>query len=182
MCLSQIGEVTTEAMHPVDSKLSQLFSFIYLIHGLYSGDPSGYGYRTDIDPSSSLAGTLYVLDDRDPRCLVLGVMEDFVGGIVGRNGATISEIQSVSVNVFCFRIPLPFLVSKMSRTHIQISDKDEYIQGTRDRKLTIKGEVESVRVAYHHICSKVSYVHIGRNSWDSLSGIFDTIEPVITDI
>eukprot|EP00800_Vazella_pourtalesii_P021593 TRINITY_DN80_c0_g1_i4.p1 TRINITY_DN80_c0_g1~~TRINITY_DN80_c0_g1_i4.p1 ORF type:complete len:390 (-),score=74.83 TRINITY_DN80_c0_g1_i4:88-1257(-) len=102
------------------------------------GDPSGYGYRTDVDPSSGLAGTLYVLDDRDPRCLILGVMEDFVGGIVGRNGVTISEIQS------------------MSRTHIQISDKDEYIQGTRDRKLTIKGEVESVRAAYHHICSKVS--------------------------
>ena len=49
-----------------------------------------------MNPSGSLAGNLYVLDDRDPRCLVLGVMEDFVGGIVGRNGATISEIQSVS--------------------------------------------------------------------------------------
>ena len=97
-------------------------------------------------------------------------MEDFVGGIVGRNGVTISEIQSVSV-IILLNIPFSFLVSKMSRTHIQISDKDEYIQGTRDRKLTIKGEVESVRAAYHHICSKVSYVHIGRNCWNSLPGI-----------
>ncbi|KAI6654122.1 RNA-binding protein Nova-1-like [Oopsacas minuta] len=102
------------------------------------GDPSGYGYRADMDPSSSLAGTLYVLDDRDPRCLILGIMEDYVGGIVGRNGATISEIQSIS------------------HTHIQISDKDEYIPGTRDRKLTIKGEVGSVAMAYNCICSKVS--------------------------
>ena len=44
---------------------------------------------------TGVGGNLYVLDDRDASCLVLGIMEKFVGGIVGRNGATISDIQSV---------------------------------------------------------------------------------------
>ena len=76
---------------------------IVYIYTNYSGDSSG-GYRTDMNPSGSLAGNLYVLDDRDPRCLVLGVMEDYVGGIVGRNGATISEIQSVSNLIIIYNI------------------------------------------------------------------------------
>ena len=44
---------------------------------------------------AGVSGNLYVLDERDPTSLVLGIMEKFVGAIVGKNGSTISEIQSV---------------------------------------------------------------------------------------
>ena len=51
---------------------------------------------------------------------------------------------------------LPSIVSKSSHTHIQISHKEEYVPGTRDRKITIKGEPQAVESAYALINDKVS--------------------------
>ncbi|KAI6654121.1 RNA-binding protein Nova-1-like [Oopsacas minuta] len=99
-------------------------------------DRGSYGYSSTLD--QGLGGCVYVLDDSDPLCMILGIMEQYVGGLVGRNGVTISEIQAVS------------------HTHIQISHKDEYIPGTRDRKVIIKGEAHAVSSAYLLLLEKVS--------------------------
>lgn len=58
------------------------------------------------------------------------------------------------VPTFLSHIP----VSKATHTHIQISHKDEYIPGTRDRKVNIKGEPRAVAEAYQVIFEKVSYL------------------------
>eukprot|EP00800_Vazella_pourtalesii_P021595 TRINITY_DN80_c0_g1_i6.p1 TRINITY_DN80_c0_g1~~TRINITY_DN80_c0_g1_i6.p1 ORF type:complete len:351 (-),score=78.55 TRINITY_DN80_c0_g1_i6:88-1140(-) len=99
---------------------------------------SRYEDRKISTPASGIGGCIYVLDDSEPYCLVLGVMEECVGGLVGRAGVTISEIQAAT------------------HTHIQISHKDEYIPGTRDRKVNIKGEPRAVAEAYQVIFEKVS--------------------------
>eukprot|EP00800_Vazella_pourtalesii_P021596 TRINITY_DN80_c0_g1_i7.p1 TRINITY_DN80_c0_g1~~TRINITY_DN80_c0_g1_i7.p1 ORF type:complete len:374 (-),score=82.42 TRINITY_DN80_c0_g1_i7:596-1717(-) len=97
---------------------------------------SRYEDRKISTPASGIGGCIYVLDDSEPYCLVLGVMEECVGGLVGRAGVTISEIQAAT------------------HTHIQISHKDEYIPGTRDRKVNIKGEPRAVAEAYQVIFEK----------------------------
>ncbi|WP_411023156.1 KH domain-containing protein, partial [Salmonella sp. s51228] len=84
-----------------------------------------------------LGGSVYILDDRDPRNMVLGIMEQYVGGLVGKKGQTISDIQQAS------------------GASIQISHKEEYIPGTRDRKVNISGEPSYVHAAYVLICNKV---------------------------
>ena len=69
---------------------------------------------------------------------------------MGKTGLTILYIYTAFLS--------RFLVSKSSHTHIQISHKDDYIPGTRDRKVNIKGEPRAVAEAYHLIFEKVSYL------------------------
>eukprot|EP01026_Neomeris_dumetosa_P013457 TRINITY_DN1470_c1_g1_i15.p2 TRINITY_DN1470_c1_g1~~TRINITY_DN1470_c1_g1_i15.p2 ORF type:complete len:147 (-),score=13.07 TRINITY_DN1470_c1_g1_i15:562-1002(-) len=59
----------------------------------------------------------------------IGIPEDEVGAIIGRNGANITEIQQAC------------------RVRIKISDKGDFIPGTNERRVTVTGTHDAVQMA-----------------------------------
>ncbi|KAL2621058.1 hypothetical protein R1flu_001263 [Riccia fluitans] len=69
--------------------------------------------------------------------LTVAVPDDRVGAIVGRGGKTIAEIQLAS------------------GVRIKISERGDFVAGTKHRKVTIAGTAEGVRMAQHLLTQKV---------------------------
>ncbi|KAL3681008.1 hypothetical protein R1sor_023964 [Riccia sorocarpa] len=69
--------------------------------------------------------------------LTVAVPDDRVGAIVGRGGKTIAEIQLAS------------------GVRIKISERGDFVAGTKHRKVTIAGTAEGVRIAQHLLTQKV---------------------------
>lgn len=70
--------------------------------------------------------------------VTLGVADEHIGLVVGRNGRNIMEI------------------SQVSGARIKISERGDFISGTSDRKVTITGSQRAIRVAEAMIMHKVS--------------------------
>eukprot|EP00246_Nothoceros_aenigmaticus_P006924 TRINITY_DN2034_c0_g1_i2.p1 TRINITY_DN2034_c0_g1~~TRINITY_DN2034_c0_g1_i2.p1 ORF type:complete len:370 (-),score=36.13 TRINITY_DN2034_c0_g1_i2:486-1595(-) len=69
--------------------------------------------------------------------ITVAVPDERIGAIVGRAGKTITEIQQAS------------------GVRIKISDRGDFVAGTKDRKVTISGTAEGVRLAQHLLTQKV---------------------------
>jgi RNA-binding protein Nova len=68
---------------------------------------------------------------------ILQVPDQMIGAIVGRAGQTINEIMSTT------------------QTRVQISQKGEYIPGTRNRQVTVSGPPEAIQYATSIITQKL---------------------------
>lgn len=69
--------------------------------------------------------------------VTVAVPDEHIGAIVGRAGKNISEMQQVS------------------GVRIKISDREDYIPGTRNRKIILTGTLEAVQIAQFLISQKV---------------------------
>jgi len=121
--------------------------------GLYGG-AGGMGLGAAAATAAAALGGLGGLDAAagyEARCkakttftVEMQIPNAMVGGIVGKSGSTINEIQ------------------RNSGAQISFSGKDEFVPGTHDRILTIKGSKKQVLKAHMLIDSKVLEVeHTG---------------------
>mmetsp|Transcript_43646 Transcript_43646/g.72704 ORF Transcript_43646/g.72704 Transcript_43646/m.72704 type:complete len:354 (-) Transcript_43646:553-1614(-) len=69
--------------------------------------------------------------------VTVAVPDEHIGAVVGRGGKYISEMQQVS------------------GVRIKISDRSDYVPGTRNRKVTLTGSLEAVQIAQFLISQKV---------------------------
>lgn len=69
--------------------------------------------------------------------VTVAVPDEHIGAIVGRSGRYISEMQQVS------------------GVRIKISDRDDFVPGTRNRKILLTGSLEAVQIAQFLISQKV---------------------------
>jgi RNA-binding protein Nova len=70
--------------------------------------------------------------------VVVAVPDEHVGAIIGRNGATINEMQAVS------------------GVSIKVSGRDDVVAHTQHRKVTLTGTPEAVQIAQFLVSQKVS--------------------------
>ncbi|GHP02038.1 hypothetical protein PPROV_000079400 [Pycnococcus provasolii] len=70
--------------------------------------------------------------------ITVAVPDEHIGAVVGRGGRTITELQQVA------------------NVRIKISDRNDYVPGTRNRKVTITGTPEAVQIAHFLVAQKVS--------------------------
>lgn len=78
-------------------------------------------------------------DDRD-NSMTIGVADEHIGLVLGRNGRSIMEI------------------SQLSGARIKISDRGDFLSGTSDRKVTITGSQRAIHMAESMISRKVATV------------------------
>ncbi|CAH9097561.1 unnamed protein product [Cuscuta epithymum] len=72
--------------------------------------------------------------------VTIGVADEHIGLVLGRNGRNVMEI------------------SQLSGARIKVSDRGDFISGTSDRKVTITGSQRSIRTAEAMISRKVASV------------------------
>ncbi|CAI6003187.1 unnamed protein product [Closterium sp. NIES-64] len=72
-----------------------------------------------------------------PTTIIVAVPDDHVGAVVGKGGKSLHEIQ------------------QSAGVRMLISDRNDYVEGTRNRKVTITGPSEGVVAAQHLIAQKV---------------------------
>ncbi|CAI5491801.1 unnamed protein product [Closterium sp. Naga37s-1] len=96
-----------------------------------------------------------------PTTIIVAVPDDHVGAVVGKQGRSINEIQ------------------QNTGVRMVISGRNDFVEGTRDRKVTITGSSEGVVAAQHMIAQKVQQ-SIAASSGDhhpSHSGVDDGPPP-----
>ena len=76
-----------------------------------------------------------------------------VGAIIGKGGEVISQLKSV-IGV-----------------KIRISDRDDFVPGTRNRKVTISGAAEAVQIAQVHLPSALSCSPLRLQSWETRQAV-----------
>jgi len=86
---------------------------------------------------SAMSGALPVYQTGPQTTVMIAVPDEHVGAIVGRGGRTITEIQQAS------------------GANIKISERGDFVAGTRDRKVTISGSAEGIRVAQYMLAQKI---------------------------
>eukprot|EP01018_Ginkgo_biloba_P032159 Gb_21138 [translate_table: standard] len=86
---------------------------------------------------SSFPGAVPLLQSGRQTTATIAVPDEHVGAIVGRGGRVITEIQQAS------------------GANIKISDRGDFLSGTNDRKVTITGSAECIRVAKRMLKQKV---------------------------
>lgn len=69
--------------------------------------------------------------------VVVAVPDEHIGAVLGKGGRTISEIQVVS------------------GVRIKVSDRNDFVQGTRNRKVTLTGTPEAVQMAQYLLSQKL---------------------------
>jgi RNA-binding protein Nova len=69
--------------------------------------------------------------------VTVAVPDEHIGAVVGKGGKYISEMQQVA------------------GVRIKISDRTDYVPGTRNRKVTLTGTLEAVQIAQFLISQKV---------------------------
>ncbi|XP_049372129.1 protein BTR1-like [Solanum verrucosum] len=74
--------------------------------------------------------------------MTIGVADEHVGLVLGRNGRSIIEI------------------SQLSGARIKISDRGDFLSGTSDRKVTITGSQRAIRTAESMISQKIATVSV----------------------
>ncbi|KAK6775245.1 hypothetical protein RDI58_026246 [Solanum bulbocastanum] len=74
--------------------------------------------------------------------MTIGVADEHVGLVLGRNGRSIIEI------------------SQLSGARIKISDRGDFLSGTSDRKVTIAGSQRAIRTAESMISRKIATVSV----------------------
>lgn len=79
-----------------------------------------------------------VFPNGNRRTVTIGVANSRVGAIIGEKGEVINQLKS------------------LCNVEIRISNRDDYMQGTRDRKVTISGTAEGVSNAQALIRQKLN--------------------------
>ncbi|KAL6911278.1 hypothetical protein ACP4OV_000083 [Aristida adscensionis] len=136
--------------------LSSPFPYAGLTFPSYPGVPVGYmipqvPYNNAVNygPNNGYGGGRYQNNKpntpiRSPAnndaqdSLTMGVADEHIGAVVGRAGRNITEIIQAS------------------GARIKISDRGDFIAGTSDRKVTITGTSEAIRIAESMIMQRVS--------------------------
>ncbi|THU58435.1 hypothetical protein C4D60_Mb03t14220 [Musa balbisiana] len=96
--------------------------------------PINKGVASPVIPSRSPGGP----HEGQSNSVTIGIADEHIGAVVGRGGRNITEI------------------SQVSGARIKISDRGDFVSGTSDRKVTITGSPEAIRVAEAMIMQKVS--------------------------
>lgn len=113
-------------------------------YGGTGGYPGGYGMPSPANYGSAGYGGRYPNKGRSPsgtsesHSVTIGVADEHIGAVVGRAGRNIMEI------------------TQASGARIKISDRGDFMPGTNDRKVTIAGDAEGIRIAEDMIMQKVS--------------------------
>lgn len=90
----------------------------------------------------NITGPTYNLDQATGNvAMTLGVPDNLIGAVLGRQGAVIKEIMS------------------MSGTQIQVSQKGEYLPGTAHRSIRVTGAQAQVQTAYSYITARLASGH-----------------------
>ena len=116
-------------------------SYNYGGYAANGGALGGMAYVGGAGPNP-LAGKGGALQQRTE--VTVSVPEARVGAIIGKGGEVISQLKSV-VGV-----------------KIRISDREDFVPGTRNRKVTISGAGESVQIAQLLIQQKINQVASGQ--------------------
>ncbi|WOK98363.1 protein BTR1 [Canna indica] len=103
-------------------------------NGIGGKYPSNKGVASPVVSSRSPGGSY----EGQNNSVMIGVADEHIGAVVGRGGRNITEI------------------SQVSGARIKISDRGDFMAGTSDRKVTITGSPEAIRVAESMIMQKVS--------------------------
>lgn len=88
-------------------------------------------------PSVQAGMPVQAMPNSPTTTVTVAVPDEHIGAVVGRGGKYISEMQQVS------------------GVRIKISDRTDYVPGTRNRKVTLTGTLEAVQIAQFLISQKV---------------------------
>ena len=69
--------------------------------------------------------------------VTVAVPDEHIGAVLGKGGRTISEIQVVS------------------GVRIKVSDRNDFVEGTRNRKVILTGSAEGVQIAQYLLAQKL---------------------------
>lgn len=108
------------------------FQYAAVYVGMNYGPPNGVGGRYPNNRHQNK-------EDRN-NTVTIGVADEHVGLVLGRNGRSIMEI------------------SQLSGARIKISDRGDFLSGTSDRKVTITGSQRAIRTAESMISRKIANV------------------------
>ncbi|XP_074366311.1 protein BTR1 isoform X2 [Apium graveolens] len=147
--LVTVAGTLEEQMRAIDLILSKLSEDTYYIQSLstpfpYAGynapnyGPNGGGGKFQNHRPHNNKGPGVLQDDRNSNSVTIGVADEHIGLVLGRGGRNVIEI------------------SQVSGARIKISDRDDFMAGTTDRKVTITGSQRAIRVAEDMISQKVS--------------------------
>ncbi|TMW97238.1 protein BTR1 isoform X2 [Solanum lycopersicum] len=99
-------------------------------NGVIGGRYPNNRYQNKMEPNS---------EDRN-NSVTIGVADEHIGLVLGRNGRSVMEI------------------SQVSGARIKISDRGDFMSGTSDRKVTITGSQRAISIAESMISKKVATV------------------------
>ncbi|XP_059307605.1 protein BTR1-like isoform X2 [Lycium ferocissimum] len=112
------------------------FQYAAVYVGMNYGPPNGVGGRY---PYNRHQNKVAPQEDKNDS-VTIGVADERIGLVLGRNGRSIMEI------------------SQLSGARIKISDRGDFFSGTSDRKVTITGSQRAIRMAESMISKKVATV------------------------
>ncbi|WOH02421.1 hypothetical protein DCAR_0521810 [Daucus carota subsp. sativus] len=142
--LVTVAGTIEEQMRAIDLILSKLSEDSYYIQSMSTPFPYAAGYNpTNYGPNGG-PGKFQNhrpnnnKDDRNSNSVTIGVADEHIGLVLGRGGRNVIEI------------------SQVSGARIKISDRDDFMSGTTDRKVTITGSQRAIRIAEDMITQKVS--------------------------
>eukprot|EP01023_Acetabularia_acetabulum_P000007 TRINITY_DN10002_c0_g2_i1.p1 TRINITY_DN10002_c0_g2~~TRINITY_DN10002_c0_g2_i1.p1 ORF type:complete len:313 (-),score=52.48 TRINITY_DN10002_c0_g2_i1:311-1249(-) len=111
----------------------------------YIGQPINSSTQVGLLNASFTQGSRDYHFQRSQYDVTIGIPEEEVGAIIGRGGASISEIQQAC------------------RVRVKISDKGEYIPGTNERKVIISGTHDAVEMAQLMMSQKLRQANSQRS-------------------
>ena len=76
----------------------------------------------------------------DETSILVTIPDSLIGAVLGRGGRTIAEVQVAS------------------GCRIKVSDRDDFFEGTRNRKVVISGSAEGVQMANYLLTQKLSAI------------------------
>lgn len=147
--LVTVAGVIEEQMRAIDLILSKLSEDTYYTQSMSTPFPYAAGYNAvNYGPNGGggkFQNNKYqnnkgpgVLHEDRINSVTIGVADEHIGLVLGRGGRNIAEI------------------SQISGAKIKISDRDDFISGTTDRKVSITGSQRAIRVAEAMIMHKVT--------------------------
>lgn len=127
-----------QQLHATDLILSKLIEDPH--YAQFVNVPYSYAAAYNRPPSYGPNGGGHYQNNKEDRSnsVTIGVADEHVGLVLGRNGRTISEI------------------SRVSGAHIKISDRGDFLPGTNERKVTITGSHRAIRTAEDMIKQKAA--------------------------
>ncbi|XP_016454009.1 protein BTR1 isoform X1 [Nicotiana tabacum] len=113
------------------------FPYAAVYVGMNYGPRNGVGGRF---PANRYQNNVQSNSEDRNNSVTIGVADEHIGLVLGRNGRSIMEI------------------SQQSGARIKISDRGDFISGTSDRKVTITGSQRAISMAESMISQKVARV------------------------
>ncbi|KAF3619921.1 putative histone H2B.1-like [Capsicum annuum] len=134
--------------HNYVQSMNAPFQYAAVYVGMNYGPPHRVGGRypnyrqqnkVHSHPTKDIIPKVAPQEDRD-NSITIGVADERVGLVLGRNGRSIMEI------------------SQLSGARVKISDRGDFLPGTCDRKVTITGSQRAIRMAESMISQKVASI------------------------